>query len=359
MKTPGTYLEEARLPRPSESPDVEALASFLSIHLEGFQGPLEIRQYTEGYSNLTFLLSWAGGRCILRRPPTGANIRGGHDMSREYRVLKLLKPYFPQVPSALLYCDDSQIIGAPFFLMEKVEGSILRGGLPLSSYPDAGQMHTMSQTVVRMLASLHSIETNGTPLAEIGRPEGYVQRQMEGWVDRYRRSATDDIAGLEETIAWLQQYCPADSGVSLVHNDFKFDNLVFDAGNPSRIVAVLDWEMATLGDPLLDLGTSLAYWSEAGDPPALKPFNVSWLPGSLTRREVVQTYAAMRGTAEPDMLYPYVFGCFKVGVIVQQIYARYRKGLTADHRFAGLKMVLEGCIHQALQAMHKGSIGAS
>lgn len=357
MNTPGRYIEEASTPRPSELPDSDALAAYLSFHMEGFKGPLEIQQYMGGYSNLTFLLTWTGGRCILRRPPMGANVRGGHDMSREYRVLKLLKPYFPTVPSVLLYCDDPAIIGAPFFLMEKLEGCILRGGLPLSSYPDAGHMHVMSRNAVRLLANLHSIETDGTPLSEIGRPEGYVHRQMEGWIARYHRSATDEVPGIEETIGWLQRHCPADSGVSLVHNDYKFDNLVFDPGNPSRILAVLDWEMATLGDPLLDLGTSLAYWSEAGDSPALKPFNVSWLPGSLSRREVVQTYAAMRGMKEPDMLYPYVFGCFKIGVIVQQIYARYRKGLTADHRFAGLKTVLEACIYQALQAMHLGRIG--
>jgi len=358
MSTPATYAEEALPPRRGEMPDAEALAAYLNGRLAGFHGLPEIRQYTGGYSNLTYLLTWTGGQCILRRPPAGADIRGGHDMSREYRVLRALKPLFPQVPEALLHCDDPSVIGAPFFLMERVEGRILRGGGKAPPPPGPEAMRALSQQSVRMLARLHDIDPAGTPLEGLGRPDGYLQRQTEGWIARYRRAATDEVDGIEETIAWMQDNMPAGSGASLIHNDFKYDNLVIDPADPTRIRAVLDWEMATLGDPLLDLGTTLAYWSEPGDPSALMPFNLTWLPGNLGRREVAALYAEARGIAEPDLLFPYVFGCFKVGVIVQQIYARYRKGLTADPRFAGLKAVLEAMVGQALRALRDGEIGS-
>lgn len=358
MKSPGTYAEEARTPRPGEMPDADALSSYLTGRIEGFRGIPEIRQYTGGYSNLTYLLTWEGGACILRRPPAGADVRGGHDMSREFRVLQALRTHFPCIPAPWLLCDDASVIGAPFFLMEKVEGLILRAGRTTGLDTTSESMHALSEQSVRLLARLHDIDPAGTPLEGLGRPDGYVKRQTEGWIERYRRSATDEVDGVEETIAWMLEQMPAEGGRSVIHNDFKYDNLVLDPADTARIRAVLDWEMATLGDPLLDLGTTLAYWSEADDPPALKPFNLTWLPGNLTRREVVTLYAEARGIPEPEMLFPYVFGCFKVGVIVQQIYARYRRGLTTDERFAGLKEVLEASMGRAVQALREGRIGS-
>lgn len=278
-------------------------------------------------------------------------------MSREYRVLHALKPHFPQIPTALLHCDEPSVIGAPFFLMERVEGPILRGGRAGASLPGPETMHALSEQSIRLLAQLHEIPTAGTDLETLGRPDGYVRRQTEGWIERYRRSMTDEVEGVEETIAWMLGHMPADGGSSVIHNDFKYDNLVLDPVDTSRIRAVLDWEMATIGDPLLDLGTTLAYWSEPGDPPSLKPFNLTWLPGNLTRREVVSLYTRARDIPEPDMLFPYIFGSFKVGVIVQQIYARYRRGLTSDERFAGLKAVMEAAMGQASRALRKGRIG--
>lgn len=345
------------MPRPGEMPDAKALSAYLTDKVDGFHGVPEVRQFRGGYSNLTYLLTWEGGHCILRRAPLGADVRGGHDMSREYRVLHVLKPHFSQCPSPWLYCDDVSVIGAPFFLMERVEGLILRGGGPSASVPGPDTMQALSEQAVRLLAQLHDIPTTGSELEAMGRPEGYVRRQTEGWIERYRRSAIEEVDGAGEIIGWMFDHIPAESGRSVIHNDFKYDNLVLDPAEPFRIRAVLDWEMATLGDPLLDLGTTLAYWSESTDPPALKPFNLTWLPGNLTRREVVSLYAGTRGIPEPDMLFPYVFGCFKVGVIVQQIYARYRKGLTQDERFAGLKAVLEASMGQALKALREGRIG--
>ena len=357
MSTPGTYAEEARLPRPGEMPDAQSLSAYLTGKVEGFLGVPEVRQFTGGYSNLTYLLSWEGGSCILRRAPHGADVRGGHDMSREYRVLSALKPHFAQIPTPWLLCEDATVIGAPFFLMERVEGVILRGSGPSGSLPGPERMQALSEQAIRLLAQLHDIPTAGTELDVLGRPEGYVRRQTEGWIERYRRSMTDEVDGVEETIAWMLGHMPAEGGRSVIHNDFKYDNLVLDPVDTARIRAVLDWEMATLGDPLLDLGTTLAYWSEPGDPAALKPFNLTWLPGNLTRRDVVSLYARARGIPEPEMLFPYVFGCFKVGVIVQQIYARYRRGLTADERFASLKAVMEAAMGQASRALREGRIG--
>ena len=351
------HIERPVPPRAGESPDAERLQAHLKSRLQGFEGPLTILQYPGGYSNLTFQLEWTGGSCIMRRPPIGADIRSAHDMGREFRVLSLLRPHYPLVPRPLLLCEDPDVIGAPFYLMEKVEGTILRNRIPAGMTVTGSDMRELSIAAVRNLAALHSLDIASTGLERIGKPEGYAARQVGGWIGRYEKAMTDDVPAMTLAGEWLRSHMPSEKPPAFLHNDYKYDNLVLEPGHPGRILCVLDWEMSTVGDPLMDLGTSLAYWTEAGDPDALKPFSLTWMPGNLNRQEVVSLYAESRGIPEPDMLFYYVFGCYKVGVIVQQIYARYRKGLTKDPRFAGLGHVLRASAENAERAIRLGRIG--
>ncbi|MFP4096404.1 MAG: phosphotransferase family protein, partial [Cyclobacteriaceae bacterium] len=339
-----------------ESLDTKKLSAYLNEHLDSFSGELEIRQFPSGYSNLTYLLKTGEKEYVLRRPPFGANIKSAHDMGREYKVLSALKPVYRQVPQPVLYCEDESVIGAPFYLMERVEGIILRNKPPQGMELSPELMRSISEAAVDKLANLHSLDLQSSGLINMGKPEGYVHRQVEGWIRRYYNAETDKINGMDQTARWMQENQPAESSVAFIHNDYKYDNLVLDPENPSRIIAVLDWEMATVGDPLMDLGTTLGYWAEANDSPALKPFNLTWMPGNLTRQEVVERYAQHRGVEVPDMLFYYVFGAFKIGVIVQQIYARYKKGYTQDPRFAGLIHVVQACAANAEKAMQSGKI---
>jgi aminoglycoside phosphotransferase (APT) family kinase protein len=349
-------IDQAQKVREGESLDVEKLKSYLEEQTDDFGGEVAIRQFPSGYSNLTYLLKIGEKEYVLRRPPFGANIKSAHDMGREYKVLSALKPIYGQVPQPVLYCQDESVIGAPFYLMERVEGIILRNKPPQGMELTPNLMRSISEAAVDNLADLHSLDLQSSGLISMGKPEGYVQRQVEGWTKRYYNAETDKIDGMDKTARWMQENQPAESTVAFIHNDYKYDNLVLDPKNPSNIIAVLDWEMATVGDPLMDLGTSLGYWAEANDSPALKPFNLTWTPGNLTRQEVVERYARRRGMEVPDMLFYYVFGAFKIGVIVQQIYARYKKGYTQDPRFAGLIHVVQACAANAEKAMQSGKI---
>ena len=341
--------------RKGEELNEEQLGAYLAGHLPGFDKGIHIQQFPSGYSNLTYLLRTEEGKeYVLRKPPHGANIRGGHDMHREFTVLQALEPIYPKIPKAIWYEEDPSLLGTPFYLMERVRGIILRARPPKDLPLDSSLMHKISCAAVDTLAELHNLDISGTALADMGKPEGYVQRQVHGWIDRYYKAETDDIAHMHQLADWLKANIPEKSYTSFIHNDFKYDNLVLSAENPEEVIAVLDWEMATVGDPFMDLGTTLAYWCEAGDNDALKPFNLTWIPGNLTRREVIEHYAAQSKFAVPDMLFYYVFGAFKIGVIVQQIYARYKKGLTQDPRFAALIHVLKACADNGVRALEKG-----
>ena len=332
-------IDEARTVRPGEQLDMERLSAFLAENLPGAAGPLVIEQFPSGFSNLTYLLRLGQRQLVLRRPPFGAAIKSGHDMAREYRILRALQPVYPKAPAPLLYSDDLSIIGAPFYVMERVSGVILRNRLPpgLSLSPD--QMTALCHALIDNLAALHRLDLHTTGLADLGRPEGYVQRQVYGWITRYENAMTDDVPAMTEAAAWLRAHLPPDqgaAGATLIHNDYKFDNVVLDPEDLTHIRAVLDWEMATVGDPWMDVGTTLGYWAEAGDPELLRNFGITALAGNLTRQQFVDAYAAASGRDVTHALFYLVFGLYKVAVIVQQIYARYRQGHTQDPRFAGL-----------------------
>lgn len=324
--------------RRGEELDEEALAAFLRRTLPALDGSLEVRQFPSGYSNLTYLVRLGERELVLRRPPFGSRVATAHDMAREYRVLRGLHPVWSLVPEPLVYCEDPAVLGAPFYLMERVRGVILRAEPPPGTEIPPAVARGLSEAFIDALADLHAVDLEATGLSGLGRPEGYVERQVRGWTERYRAARTDAVPEIEEVAAWLAGRIPPERGAALVHNDYKYDNLVLDPADLTSIRAVLDWEMATVGDPWLDLGTSLGYWVEAGDPEILQRFRFAptHLPGTLTRRELAERYAERSGRETPNLAFYYVFGLFKIAVIAQQIYARWKQGLTRDERFGQL-----------------------
>jgi aminoglycoside phosphotransferase (APT) family kinase protein len=298
---------------------------------------------------------------VLRRPPFGSKVKTAHDMGREFRVLSHLQGHYRKAPMTLASCDDPAVVGAPFYVMERVRGIILRehrapAGIDLP--PE--RMRHLSEAVVDGLAELHAVDYRQAGLADFGRPDGYLERQVAGWRQRWEASRTDEVADVERAAAWLSGHLPPGrplAEATLVHNDYKYDNVVF-APDLSRIVAVLDWEMATLGDPLLDLGTSLGYWMDPDDDPALQslPAGPTTLPGNLRRTEVVERYAQATGRDVSDVVFHYVFGLFKIAVIAQQIYYRFHQGLTKDPRFAAMLPAVRLLGRNAVQAIDKRRI---
>jgi aminoglycoside phosphotransferase (APT) family kinase protein len=344
--------------RVGEELDAGKLAAFLREQWPGETGALEIAQFPRGYSNLTYLLRLGPRELVLRRPPLGAQIKSAHDMGREFRILSRLQGVYAQVPRPLLYCDDESVLGAPFYVMERVRGVILRQQTPVGVALTPDVMRRLSESFIDNLAAIHAVDCTAAGLDDLGRPEGYIARQVEGWTKRCLNARTDDIAELEEVAAWLGRHRPVESGACLIHNDYKYDNLVLDPEDLPRVLATLDWEMSTRGDPGMDLGSALGYWVDADDPRAWREqaFGVTTLPGNLSRELLVERYTARTGRVLSDPVFYYVYGLFKIAVIVQQIYARYRQGLTKDERFARLIDVVRAAGGMAVNALERGRI---
>ena len=332
----------------------ERLMAYLSEHLTGLDGPLIVEQFPAGFSNLTYLLRIGDRELVLRRPPIGAKIKTAHDMSREYRILSHLHPVYKKVPRPLLFCDDDAIVGAPFYVMERVNGVILRAQPPRGIDLNPGLMRGLSQTFIENLVEIHEVDYEAAGLGELGSPQGYVQRQVEGWTKRYFNARTDDVPAIERLAEWLVERLPADSSRgALIHNDYKYDNIVLAPEDLTRVVAVLDWEMATIGDPLMDFGTSLGYWVETSDPEEWQRygFGLTSLSGSFTRAELLEQYVQLSGRRIDDPVFYFAYGLLKIAVIVQQIYFRYQKGLTRDPRFATLGELVKACGNLAQRAI--------
>jgi len=359
---PGTdapYLDHAREVRSGEEIDAVRLEAHVADVLPDLAGPLTILQFPSGHSNLTYLIRSGERELVLRRPPPGAKIKTAHDMGREFRILSGLQDAYPKVPRPLAYCEDETVLGAPFYLMERVRGVILRGqGPPKGLSLSAEQMRRLSTELIEQLAGLHAVDLKATGLAHEGHPDGFVGRQVTGWTERYFRAKTDPVDEVEAVASWLAQHVPPESGAALIHGDFKYDNLVLDPGKLDSILAVLDWEMATVGDPLMDLGTSLGYWIDPDDSAEhrMLPLGPTLLEGNLTRRDLVEAYAEASGKRLPDMLFYYVFGLFKVAVIAQQIYERFKGGRTKDPRFASMIFGVRVLGQTAARALARGRI---
>src|SRR5215472_2302279 len=351
------FQDHAAEVRPGEELDLARLRPFLRSHFPEAEGLLTVQQFPSGHSNLTYFVSLGGKEMVLRRPPFGSKVKTAHDMGREFRVLSKLHSVYP-APKALLYCEDTQILGAPFYLMERIHGIILRRELPVGLQIAPEKVRQLDESFIDNLARLHGLDYAAIGLADLGKPQGYLERQVRGWIERYYGSRTHDLPEVERLSGWLKEHLPAHGGATLIHNDYKFDNMVFDAEDITQVKGVLDWEMCTLGDPLSDLGTAIAYWVDVGDPAELQ--SIHWgpttLPGSLSRAQLIQRYAEKTGRDLSRILYYYVFALFKTAVITQQIYYRYHHGLTKDVRFAALLDVTKVLLHTAEKAVETGHL---
>ena len=345
----GKAIDQPAPVRQGEELDLERLRGFLADKFGDH--PLTLAQFPRGYSNLTYFLKFGDREWVLRRPPIGADIKTAHDMGREFRVLSHLAERVSFVPRPILYEPNAEIIGAPFYIMERIRGVILRATPPRDVVLDEALMKNLSESFVNHLVELHGVDYRAAGLETLGRPEGYIRRQVEGWSKRYFKAKTHELPEMEQAAAWLRDHMPSETEATLIHNDYKYDNLVLDPRNLSRIIAVLDWEMATVGDPFMDLGTSLGYWAESGDPKPLKGFGLTALAGNLNREEVWRRYCTLSGRKAADPVFYFVFGLFKLAVIGQQIYARYHHGLTRDSRFADLIHLIRNCAEMAVRAI--------
>ncbi|HEY0093706.1 MAG TPA: phosphotransferase family protein [Archangium sp.] len=359
MSTP-EWLDRTRAVRPGEELDAAWLEKYLAEKVPGLTGPLGVEQFPGGHSNLTYLLRMGEKELVLRRPPFGAKaIKAGHDMGREYRILSGLLPVYPKVPRPLVFCGEGESpMGVPFYVMERARGVIIRAKPPKGIELTPDFMRRLSENFVDNLVELHAVDWRAAGLGEIGKPEGYLGRQVAGWTERYGKARTDDIPEMERVATWLAGHLPAELAPTLIHNDYKYDNLVLDPDHLPNIRAVLDWEMATIGDPLSDLGMALAYWAQADDAEErlALPFGLTMLPGNLTREQVVARYAEKSGRDVSGIAFHYVLSLFKVSVIAQQIYSRFKQGLTKDERFAAMILGVQVLSKTAARAIETGSL---
>lgn len=352
------FVDQPRSVRPGEELDAARLEPFLRSCFPGELGRLVVEQYPSGHSNLTYSVHLGRREFVLRRPPFGSTVKSAHDMGREFRVLSKLHAAYPPAPQVLHYCDDASVLGAPFYLMEPVKGIILRRDPPVGLEFSEDTARRLSESFVDNLARLHGLDYAAIGLAELGKPHGYLERQVKGWTERYHGSKTHELPEVETICGWMKEHMPARSGSSLIHNDYKYDNVVLSPNDITRIVGVLDWEMCTIGDPLTDLGTALAYWVDAQDPVELQ--EIRWgptaCPGSLTRARLVERYTRTTGRDTADIVFYLVFARFKIAVIVQQIYYRYHQGLTRDERFASMPELIRILLRAGLRSAEMGSL---
>lgn len=321
----------------TDSLPLKPLNAWLADEIPAVGTVQSVERFPGGFSNLTYKLSTSTGSFVLRRPPEGVGQGIAHDMPREAGILSVCELRGIPAPRALAVCVDPGVIGAPFYVMEFVDGVVLRGAKAPPGY-DADTFAKLSERFLDTLVAIHGATPSDPVVGGLGRPLGYVQRQVEGWTARWEKSRTDEVPSVEQLAKWLDANQPGESGACLIHNDFKYDNLILDAAQPGRIVAVLDWEMATLGDPLLDVGTTLGYWIEAGDHPAFKALGLGMtaLPGNYSRAQIWERYLRKSGRSSRAPTWYHAYGVFKIAVIAQQIYARYRSGVAKDERFAAL-----------------------
>ncbi|MEI2777292.1 MAG: phosphotransferase family protein [Tetrasphaera sp.] len=333
--------------RAEDAFDVTAVAKWLrhnAADATGLDEAPEVRQFSGGASNLTFLLSWPERELILRRPPAGTKAKGAHDMAREHDIQAALAPVYPKVVPMVGYCGDESVIGSEFYVMERLVGPILRKTIPPELGLTAGDVTRLCDNAIDALVELHAVDVDAAGLARLDRGPGYVHRQVEGWSRRYRAARTPDVGSLEELMSWLDRHQPDDVQHTLIHNDFRFDNLVLGQDDPTRIVGVLDWELATVGDPLMDLGSALAYWAQADDPAAIQAIRLqpTTAPGMWTREQVWAAYEQRRAieVSERDRRFYELFGTFRLAGIAQQIYYRYVHGQTTNPTARGMGEVV-------------------
>ncbi|MDG2151552.1 MAG: phosphotransferase family protein [Polaribacter sp.] len=345
--------------RKGEELNAVLLKSYLQKNnlIDSVKSTLFVEQFTHGFSNLTYLLQIENKDYVLRKPPIGA-IKRGHDMGREFKVQSTLKSAFPMVPKMYVFSEDEAIVGSQFYLMEKVNGVILNVKEATQRKIATADFKTIANTWLDTLVTLHNVDYKGIGLSDLGKPNGYVERQVTNWGKQYLKAKTNEYPEVEIVMRWMQENQPTSYDHCLIHNDYKYDNIVFKDDYWHEVTAVLDWEMATLGDPLMDLGTSLAYWTVASDDDFIKQGipSPTVFEGNPIRSEIAKMYAEKSGRSIENVVFYYVFGLFKIAVIAQQIYYRYRQGWTTDIRFANLNKAAELCCKLALNAIKTNKI---
>lgn len=343
--------------RTGEELDVEALRTYLNSALGSDGSSLEIRQFPGGHSNLTYLIHYGADEFVLRRPPVGPVAPTAHDMPREYKLLATVHPLFPLAPKPIVLCEDESVIGVPFYLMERRRGIILRSNVPSAIGDNLSMKGALSRAVVETLVKLHAVDVQASGIVHLGKPIGFVRRQVDGWAKRWERSKTGELPQMEKAIQWLIARIPRDDGegATIVHNDFKLDNVMLDEHDPTSVVAVLDWEMSTVGDPLIDVGLFLAYWTMKGTTnSSLRAITIG--PGWLTREEIINQYENATGRDLARIVFYETFARFKVAVVIQQIYFRYVRGQTQDARFRNLDIMVKQLAEDALELAQRSAI---
>jgi len=345
--------------REGEELDVKKVGEFLKDSISGLEGDLIVEQFPSGFSNLTYMIKVGEKELVLRRPPFGRKAKTAHDMGREYRILSALNPVFPYCPKPLVYTEDESVLGCPFYVMERIRGIIVRRDLPKGLAFSPEEAGKLCENLLDVQCELHSVDYKKIGLEDFGKPQGYVKRQVEGWSSRYIQARTPDAPDYEKVMEWLHEKMPGEiAKVSIIHNDYKLDNVVLSPENPMKLVGILDWEMATLGDPLMDLGSSIAYWVEENDPPNLLAIRMmpTNMPGALTRKELVDRYAEKSGISIDNFDFYLCFGLFRLAVIAQQIYYRFYHGQTKDKRFQMLIFAVQILEETALKLMEESNL---
>lgn len=337
-------------------PEIE---HYLRAHLPTIgEGPIQVRQFPSGASNLTYLLQIGAWEGVLRRPPFGPIAPRAHDMQRESGLLAHIHPAFPLAPNPYVFCNDPEIMDVPFYVMERRRGFVINDTFPASVTPTPELCRRLSETVVDTLVQIHAIDWKNAGLAEFGHPDGFLERQVKSWIERYFRSQAEENPLVEPLVRWLSEHIPTSPLPTLIHNDYKLNNMLMDTQNPAQPVAVLDWEMATIGDPLFDLAISLGYWVQPDDPEELRAIlpTITHLPGFLSRAEFMQRYAEQSGRDLSLLHFYMTFAYFKLSVILQQIYIRWLRGQTQDPRFASFGVRIRTLIDHAAQLAARGTL---
>lgn len=357
MNAPATILDQAKDVRPGEELDVEIVDEWLKQHLHDLHGTPRVMQYAGGASNWTYCLTYPEQEIILRRAPEGTKAKGAHDMGREYRVQKALQPVYSYVPQMLAHCTDDSIIGSEFYVMEKLTGVIPRKNMPRGLTLDEPTIRQLCLNVIDCLVELHQVDYQRAGLEQLAKGAGYMQRQIEGWSERYRRAKTWNVPSAKYVMAWLKDNMPTEEKICVIHNDFRFDNVVLNPDNCVEVIGILDWEMATLGDPLMDLGNTLAYWVEQGDDFMAQSSRrqPTHLPGMLTRQQVIEYYCDKMGVSTENFTFYEVYGLFRLAVIVQQIYYRYHHKQTRNPAYKKFWTFVHYLLYRSKKAISRKS----
>ena len=347
--------------REGEELDVAAVENWLKQQGIELHGQADVTQYSGGASNWTYRLKYNNADLILRRPPKGTKAKSAHDMAREYHVQHHLSPFYSVLPEMVALCQDESVIGCDFYVMKRIKGIIPRAKLPPELQFGEAEVNKLCVNVIDKLIELHQVPYQGTELEKLGKGDGYCRRQVEGWDARFEKAHTLNVPSFKFVRKWLLENIPDDTNTCIIHNDWRFDNVILDPNNPTEVIGVLDWEMATLGDPLMDLGSALAYWVEDTDNMIFKSTRrqPTHLKGMFTRKQVVDYYLKKMDMQTENWTFYEVFGIFRLAVIAQQIYYRYYHQQTNNPAFKDFWIVIHALHIRALKLIGKQKFEAN